>query len=224
MAKIVKQKDLKKTDKSAPAVSKSFVSPIVGKGGIVDKKVLAAGGKAEDILKQAQVEAEKIRAEAEKIKTGIESAREKAKKEGFESGREEGLQVFTEKVIQLEREREAFFEEAQDEVMKLVMSIAEKIIGKLVLQHEGIIEVVVRQALERAIGDRITVRLNPDDYKEITDKGVGFGDIIDRTRRLTFREDESIERGGCVVETEVGTIDARLETQLKAIRKTLGVG
>ena len=32
-----------------------------------------------------------------------------------------------------------------------------------------------------------------------------------------------MSKGGCIVETEVGTIDARLETQLKAIKKALQI-
>jgi flagellar biosynthesis/type III secretory pathway protein FliH len=38
-----------------------------------------------------------------------------------------------------------------------------------------------------------------------------------------FREDESIIPGGCIVETEVGTIDAQIDTQLKAIKKALNI-
>ncbi|PIU55892.1 MAG: flagellar assembly protein FliH, partial [Deltaproteobacteria bacterium CG07_land_8_20_14_0_80_38_7] len=83
------------------------------------------------------------------------------------------------------------------------------------------IQDVVRQALERSLGDRITVRLNPQDYKTIIENQFEFKDVLDRTKRLHFKEDDTIAQGGCIVETEVGTIDAQIQTQMEAIRKAL---
>jgi flagellar biosynthesis/type III secretory pathway protein FliH len=77
--------------------------------------------------------------------------------------------------------------------------------------------------VESALGERITVHLNPEDHKVITASNEEFRDAFDRTKRIVFKEDEAIMKGGCVVETEVGTIDARLETQLKAIKKALQI-
>jgi len=102
-----------------------------------------------------------------------------------------------------------------------VMMISEKVIGKMVRENEDTIKSIVRQAVDSSLGERITVRLNPEDYKTVTNDELEFKDILDRTKRIFFKEDDSITKGGCIVETEVGTIDARLETQLKAIRKAL---
>jgi flagellar biosynthesis/type III secretory pathway protein FliH len=41
---------------------------------------------------------------------------------------------------------------------------------------------------------------------------------------MNIKEDEQIPPGGCVVETEMGAVDARLETQMTAIKKALGLG
>ena len=42
-----------------------------------------------------------------------------------------------------------------------------------------------------------------------------------RARALQFRTDDRVGRGGCVIETELATIDARLATQLEAIERAL---
>ena len=47
--------------------------------------------------------------------------------------------------------------------------------------------------------------------------------VIDQTQSISVKEDEEIPAGGCIVETELGTVDARLETQLRAIKKALGL-
>ena len=95
------------------------------------------------------------------------------------------------------------------------------VIGRIAAENPDLIRSVVRQALERVLGDRITVSLSPEDYRSLVAGEHEFKDVIDRTKRLMFREDETVAKGGCVVETEVGTIDARIETQLEAIRKAL---
>ena len=106
-------------------------------------------------------------------------------------------------------------------MIRLVTTIAEKVIGQIVEENPKLIRSVVKKALERSLGDRIVVRVNPEDYKVVTAQDSEFRDVIDRTKRITFRQDDTIAKGGCVVETEVGTIDAQIETQLKAIRKAL---
>jgi flagellar biosynthesis/type III secretory pathway protein FliH len=190
-------------------------------GGVLNKKVLAASDKAQAIIDEAVLEADKIKDEATELKARIAREMEKAKKDGYAIGREDGMSSVTEKAVALQHVREKFYKNAEPEMIKLVMTIAEKIIGKMVRENESSIKSIVRQAVESALGERITVKLNPEDYKIVSEDEHDFKDVFDRTKRIVFKEDETIKKGGCMVETEVGTIDARLETQLKAIRKAL---
>ena len=48
--------------------------------------------------------------------------------------------------------------------------------------------------------------------------------MLDHSSSIQIRSDEKVKPKGCIVESEVGTIDAQLENQLKAIRKALGLG
>lgn len=216
MAKIIKSGVAK------PGEGKRHIADVIpDSGGVVHKRVLDAGSQAEKILSAAEAEAAKIRSEADAILENAKSAREDAIRKGYAEGESKGLAQITEKLLNLENLREKFYAEAEPEVIKLVMSIAEKVIGRAALENPELIKSVVHQALEKTLGDRITVRLNPDDHKTLMAGEHEFKDLIDRTKRLMFREDDTIAKGGCVVETEVGTIDARLETQLEAIRKAL---
>lgn len=190
-------------------------------GGVVHKRVLDAREKAEAILGAATEEAEKIRLDAKAVLEKARVDREAAVKKGYAEGESKGLAQVTEKLLHLERLREKFYDDAEPEMIKLVASIAEKVIGRIAAENTDLIRSVVRQALERALGDRITVSVNPEDYRTLMEGEHEFKETLDRTKRLIFREDESVSKGGCVVETEVGTIDARIETQLEAIRKAL---
>ncbi len=199
----------------------SAIFPSGGGGGVLNKKVLDASEKAKAVINEAVEEAERIRSEAREVMGHVEAEMEKAKTDGYEIGREEGLVTVTEEATKLQALREEFYKNAEPEIIKLVMMISEKVIGKMVRENEDTIKSIVRQAVDSSLGERITVRLNPEDYKTVTNDELEFKDILDRTKRIFFKEDDSITKGGCIVETEVGTIDARLETQLKAIRKAL---
>ena len=224
--KIVKKSEVEKKQGVTPkptVAARRAAELIPDSGGIVHKKVIDAGDEASRILSKAEADAQRIRAEAEKVLADSEVEREEAIKKGYAEGESKGLAQVTEKLMNFESIKERLYENSEPDVIKLVMTIAEKVIGRIVLENEGMIRSVVHQALERAIGDRITVKMNPTDYKRLMEGDHEFRDVIDRTRRLIFREDESIIPGGCIVETEVGTIDAQIDTQLKAIKKALGI-
>ena len=226
MAKIVKNKDFEKKQSSSMGSSASVsrtVSVAPTKGGVVGKKDLAAQGKAEKILADAQNEAKKILEEAQAVLANAEQVREQNSKEGYAKGEAKGLAQVTEQLIKLQELKQTFYDNAEPEVIKLVMSISEKVIGQIVNENPQVVENVVRQGLERSLGDRITIKVNPEDYKTLLAKQVDFKDMLDRSKRLILKEDENIARGGCTIETEVGTLDAQIETQLEAIKKALAV-
>lgn len=218
MTKIIKKSDIRRKAEPVGKSSVGNIMPITG-GGILNKKVLDAQKRAQGILDEAVAEADRVRAEAKAILEQVSSEMEKAKKDGYTKGREEGLLSITEQAVALNNIREKFYASAESEIIKLVMMIAEKVIGKMVREHDTAIKSIVHQAVESSLGERITVHLNPEDYKITASEE--FKDIFDRSKRIAFKEDEAIKKGGCIVETEVGTIDARLETQLKAIKKAL---
>ena len=66
------------------------------------------------------------------------------------------------------------------------------------------------------------MRVNPADLermREHRDELIALGDI----RNLRVVEDQRVDRGGVVVDTEAGTIDARISTQLDEARKILHI-
>ncbi len=190
-------------------------------GGVLNRRTLDANAKADRIIAEAEKVAARIRNEAAKVLSEVEGVREAAKKEGFAEGREEGMAQATERVTKLESLKDAFYQNAESEIISLVMEIAEKVVGRMVHDHREAIISIVRQAVESALGDRVLIRLNPGDYKKVQPQIKALQENLDKSRRLAFKEDDGISAGGCVVETEVGMIDAQLETQLRAIRKAL---
>lgn len=223
MKKIIKNDDMTvNLHDKVKAMPKGRTTTIMSDtGGVVNRKTLAATEKADGIIQEAEAAAERLRHDAAKILGEVEGVREQARQEGLALGRQEGFAEASEFAVKLETIKEKFYANAEGDIIALVMEIAEKVIGKMVLEHRDAILAIIRQAIESSLGDRLTIRLNPDDYKAIHEHTNELRELVDRSKRLVFKEDDSISQGGCVVETEVGVIDAQLETQLRAIRKAL---
>lgn len=225
--KIIRRDEAQERDVAAGRVENHPQVPVAvampDMGGIVHRKVVEAQAQATELLAAAQTEAEQLQANARALLAQVDVERSAAREAGYREGRDEGLASCTEFATRLLRQKEQFFAEIEHNLLRLVQTTAEKVIGQLTAESQAVLLTVVRQAIEAAIGDRVLVRLHPDDYARVLAADNELRASIDRMKRLQFRADESIAVGGCVVETEVGTVDAQLPIQLAALRKALGV-
>jgi len=224
--KIIKGKELQKELGVEERVRRGIFTPTVPPAtgeekGVLDRRVVEAREQASAIIEEANLVAEKIRKEAEEILDAAKKKFEEEKMRGYHEGREEGLASVTSHLAAFERVKDEFYRKIEGDILRLVMTISEKVIGTIVSEHAEAVRSIVKNAIDASLGDRILVRLNPEDYKVMVSEGYRYSDDFDRAKRIVFKEDESISRGGCIVETEIGTIDARLETQLEAIKKAL---
>lgn len=102
--------------------------------------------------------------------------------------------------------------------IKISLLIAEKIV-KHEISLNPIIEEAINEALKRVIGaNKIMVKLNPGDHKELSTQGKNFlsGDSLSK---INFESDERIDPGGCMVESEIGNVDSRITTQINELKK-----
>ena len=90
-------------------------------------------------------------------------------------------------------------------------------------ERGGAVVDLIRQALHAAIGQKIMILVNPKDLEEVKKNQVNLMQALDASKTLQIRADEKVAPHGCLIETEIGTIDAQLATQLAAIRKALGI-
>ncbi|HED08240.1 MAG TPA: hypothetical protein ENI57_09010 [Ignavibacteria bacterium] len=114
-------------------------------------------------------------------------------------------------------EYERSFEEA---VINLSMLVAEKIVQREILK-EDIIGDVLKDAIKKVLGaNNVIVKLNPDDFKAL-ESGGDESFSIKSFDKIKFEQDDRIEPGGCFIETEIGSVDARISSQCNEIRKQL---
>lgn len=164
-----------------------------------------------------------------------EAAREQGFRAGYEAGRQEGRQEAAREVAarlaELVRQAEAMVEEArqrrdralamaEEDVVKLALAVAERVVRREVASGPEVTAEVLRSVLREmpaAAGGRVVVRLHPDEHRLLAEAWGGAVPGQGGGLQVEWRADPAVERGGCVVETEMGTIDAGLETRLAEV-------
>ncbi|MBT1071950.1 FliH/SctL family protein [Pelotalea chapellei] len=153
--------------------------------------------------------------------------------ESFEKGLVEGknlaerglLNVFRSLRIAAEEVRSLrlkVMRESEDELLRLVMLVARKVILREVVQDRSILSNVVEAGIS-AIPERdeITIRLNPDDYILVT---TGHEQHLRKdllSDRMQLKSDPTIQPGFCLIDSEMGTLDASIDAQLDEIYRRL---
>jgi flagellar assembly protein FliH len=109
---------------------------------------------------------------------------------------------------------ERFLAAAELRSVELALALAEKIVGAaLDIQPELVVEIVtgaLRRSIER---DRLVVEVNPDDVELVRASVTETADRLG-VGRLEVVAERRVARGGCVVRTTEGEIDARISEQL----------
>ncbi len=118
--------------------------------------------------------------------------------------------------------RDKILRESEDELINLVMLVARKVIIHEVTQDRTILAGVVQNAIAAlSAREEIVVHINPDDYLLVTS---GHDQLLHNeliNERLLLKPDPTVSSGFCLVETEMGTVDASLEGQLEQIYRSL---
>lgn len=156
-----------------------------------------------------------------------QQAAEESRDRGFAEGAEAGESKWLSACAALEvvaegiaGKHEADFAELTDNCGEIVAESIGKIIGSLMATDEAIIG-SVEQVLARIREDGdVVVRVHRDQVDFIRSKKHCLADIVGG-RVIAIQADPRIELGGCIVETAMGSLDGRIDVQLRQLFETL---
>lgn len=184
--------------------------------------------KKESIETESNAEIERLAREyEEKLKRDLEVATAKGREEGYSKGYESGFEDFDKVMRKLHSiiasliaERKSILESSSGQIVSLVMQIAIKVIKRITDSQKDIVLENVNEVLKR-IKDKtqITIRVNLDDLDIVRHKKSDFISRFDIIETLEIIEDPNIGKGGCIIETNFGEIDARISSQLDKIEE-----
>jgi flagellar assembly protein FliH len=205
------------------------------------QEVKRKSDQAQKIRREAEDEAAKIVEEAQKRAAEIESAagqtvhgiERDAESRGYQAGREAGFaegRAEVERLIErvhtmLERaqdKRAEILAETEQQIVDLVLLITRKVVKVISDNQRNVVVSNVVQALRKVKGrGTVVIRVNVDDLKLATEHSKDFIRLIENVKDITVVEDSSVDRGGCIIETEFGEIDARISSQLAELEQKI---
>jgi flagellar assembly protein FliH len=166
---------------------------------------------AEAVVEAARIEAGDLRAQA--VKDGYAEGLQRAREESA-AALAPAVEALRNALDEAVRARDAIIDSAEARAAQLALTIAEKVVaGALEVAPERVVD-VVRGALRGMLdGERIVVCVHPDDVELVRSAGNELADA-----HIEIYAERRVARGGAVVRTSVGEVDAQIETKLAAVQ------
>lgn len=166
-----------------------------------------------DALDKAKRQATDIKAHAQK--QGHDEGYAEGFKKGEDAAREEFkpfLETIEGLISDLTGFRKDMYNKGEREMVEMVVSLAKKVIHFEFSTRDDAVQEMIRLAVQSVLDrESMVIKINP------TDKGYAesfrpelhhlFGEI----KNITFEAHSGVERGGCIVETNFGVVDARID-------------
>lgn len=205
-------------------------------------------GKAKKILsedEQRVIELEqlnkKLKDEIKKIDASARESLQKAYAQGFaegsKKGREQGvaetavdykkklggLHDQTVKFLKtVEEEKNGLYANADRTILALCLQIVRKILTVEPVTQPEVILAVLKKALSYiSEREKITIRVSSSDFKIVNENRDFWAPVNERLKNISIEQDDHIERGGCMVESSSGMVDARIGVQLDSITEMI---
>lgn len=189
-----------------------------------------AENEAQKIIADAREQASQIQAKSEIEKDEIkrnsyEEGLKEGKKDGYDSGKEEVNRLIdrSHKILEaVLNRREQILNETEEQIIQLVLLMTRKVVKVMSENQKSVVMANVLSALKKvkARGD-VTIRVNLEDVKLTTEHIKDFTEQVESVSGITVVEDSSVEKGGCIVETDFGAIDARISSQLSELESKI---
>jgi type III secretion protein L len=191
-----------------------FASPSVR---LVRSRVIESLEDVDEALDRAKAVAD---ATVEQAKRDARELREEAR----EQGRAEGMDEVLAQLAKARREYEELLAGAEQDMLDMAFRLARRIIGEAIEVEPERVRQMVANVLGHARGKReIVVQVAPADLEVLEASSGEFSSQVDGVR-VYFEAEPALERGSCVIQTETGHIDGRIETQLETLKRALQGG
>jgi len=186
------------------------MSGLAGEGPISDELASLLASQTDDIIAKAHEEAAVIRTDAYE--------------DGLRKGQEEAAHILLQAqgiLHEVQAWQDDILTQGESTIMDLVVQTSKKLFSDGFDLDPELLQEAVKRALNlaRPLGD-LHIHLHPEDVEKIQPSWEAIQSQYNQ-QSLQLVSDESIRVGGCLVEGQAGSVDARVETQLDRIADAL---
>ncbi|MFC4768784.1 FliH/SctL family protein [Effusibacillus consociatus] len=185
---------------------------------------------ADLIVNDAKRQAEAILTDSRRqVEEAVAQAQKAGYEIGFEEGKTAGETLFQEKIqevlgrmSQIEAERQEYLLQSEQQLLVLACEIARRIMGREIELGMSWVEATLKGALAELVNrSHVEVHAHPDDIPLLIDIKSEISSPYNAQIEFKFTADSSIEKGGCILRTRQGAVDARIDTQLNEVKRAL---
>ena len=185
------------------------------RAGVVSAEDYEAGTVAKQIIDNAKRQEVEILAEAARKRDEIYA-------NAIKDAKAEVVAKQSEEIARAKMQAGQILTDAESDILDLACKVAAKIIGRDLERDPDLLIEICATATEHARAAKAMIlRVNPKDGALLREKKPKLMEQIGRTLELAIRDDADVEIGGCIIQTEFGTIDAQLKTQFEMLRAVL---
>lgn len=197
-----------------------------------EKKIISL--ERENVNLHQQIKNLKIEAE-KRAKEAYQKGVNEGKRQGLSEGQSNADATYNEKIEEIENKvseiirnveisRNGILKQAHKIILELSREIAAKIINTELTTNDDIVIYVIKKAISHIVDKNgFIVRVSPQDLSNVMSKKDVWTSISQRLEDISIEEDERIDKGGCIIESESGVADARIDIQLSEMKEVLDI-
>lgn len=150
----------------------------------------------------------------------IASECELVKENAYREGYEEGFKQWSEQLEKLEEEIGKAHSDLEKMVLPIALKAAQKIVGREIeLSPETVVDIILASVKMVAQHKKILIYVNKNDWELVEKNKPRIKELFEDLQSLSVRPRDDIESGGCVIETELGIINAQMTHRWNVLAK-----
>lgn len=185
-------------------------------------------------IEEQSVEVEVENKTIEKLQEVQEAAYQEAYNLGLEEGRKEAfqnssaeidqnLQMFATLMQNIENMKSELMKHNETHLVKLVLHVAQRLALHEVQANQEAVVDVMKQAIQAAqIEEEVTVQVALAQFDFLENLKKETSREYEFLKKVKLIPNESVQPGGCIIETNYGVIDARFEERVAKLWETIG--
>lgn len=180
---------------------------------IIPREEFSDAMQAADLLGRVQEEIERYK---EKIALECEQLKQQALQEGFQ----EGFAKWTNHLAQLEEEIANAHKATEKMIIPVALKAARKIVDReLELSQTAIVDIVSSKLKAVKQSKQVVIHVSVEDLQNIEKHRADLFALFESLESLSIRSSEEVKRGGCIIETESGIINAQIQKQWEILEQ-----
>ncbi len=186
-----------------------------------------ARSEAADIVDKAEQDARLITENAiEKAKILYDNKREEAQNEGFAQGFDAGqseAQVLIDEALMIKEEwtinRDRFIRRMEEDIIDLCLKAVQNVINREIDDPSYILDLIKKGIDNLTYTSSLVVRVSEYDYDYAAANKSKILAMIDGVENIEVRKDLSLDHTECVIDTDTGSIDIGISSQIEQVQK-----